>query len=197
MNTTAISTPRFRKMSDIDPTKDGVDFINIYSQGKTGIGKKLSHFAHTPFTHPFFGPFESMEGFWFYMKTGKQHDQLRSLYGNRAKQYGKQLKTIHYAEFKEDILAGNYQKIIQDEALCQAFINSDLPLTHYYLFKRGVSEQSAMDSKIPPLVIFPKNSDWLIDGLEDIRTALKQKRIPNCWTQASRRYVSDATDKAI
>ncbi len=188
-------TPRFRNNTDIDVSKDGVDYINIYSRGKTRLGRNLSHFARTPFVHPYFGPFESMEGFWFYMKTGKVHDQLRYLYGNRAKQYGKGLPTKYDADFKEDILAGNYQKILQNDGLRQAFLNSELPLTHYYLFEQQV-DASMIESSVmrKSIVIFPKNSDWLIDGLEEIRTEMKQGLVPKCWTNAAKRYVSNAVD---
>lgn len=191
--TSTKQTPRFRNSSEIDVSKDGVDYINIYSRGKTRLGRNLSHFARTPFIHPYFGPFESMEGFWFYMKTGKIHDQLRYLYGNRAKQYGKNLATKYDVDFKEDILAGNYQKIIQNDGLRQAFINSELPLTHYYLFEQQVD--AFMDVGVrKSIVIFPKNSDWLIDGLEEIRIAMKQDQVPECWTNAAKRYVSNVTD---
>lgn len=188
-----VQQKKFRSSADVDPEKDGVDFINIYSQGRTRLGRNLSHFARSQFVHPYFGPFQSMEGFWFYMKTGKKFDELRYLYGIRAKQLGRTLRTVHYPEFHEDILAGNYQKLLQDDGLRQAFTESTLPLTHYYLFKPKVAEHS--NSQIKPVVIFPKNSDWLIDGLEDIRNALKERRVPDCWTNAAKRYTSDVTDK--
>lgn len=184
-------TKMFRKASDIDPSKDGVDYLNMYSNCVTRLGKKLSHFALTPFVHPYFGPFKSMEGFWFYMRTGKQHDSLRYLYGLRAKGEGKQLPMVHNPNFQEDILAGNYQKIIQDEGLLKSFITSTLPLTHFYLFH----QKSDTGEILGRIVVFPKNSDWLIDGMEDIRTALKEGNVPQCWTNAAMRYVSDATDQ--
>jgi hypothetical protein len=181
----------YRKASEIDSSKDGVLYINMYSNCVTRLGRKLSHFAKTPFVHPYFGPFESMEGFWFYMRTGKSHDSLRYLYGIKAKIEGKELAVVHNPYFKEDILAGNYQKIIQDEGLMSSFKASTLPLTHFYLFR----QKSDTEKVLKPVVVFPKNSDWLIDGMEAIRSSLKACEVPECWTNASKRYVSDATDR--
>ena len=35
-------------MGGIDPSKDGIDHINIYSKGKTELGKYLSNFTYAP-----------------------------------------------------------------------------------------------------------------------------------------------------
>lgn len=189
--TTARDKP-FRTVGEIDPEKDGIDYINIYSQCVTRLGQRLSHFARSKFVHPYFGPFESMEGFWFYMRTGRKYDKLRYLYGLRAKRAGKELPMVHNPNFQEDILAGNYQKIIQDEGLTKSFRDSDLPLTHFYLFwPKGENPQT---SQMKPVIIFPRNSDWLIDGMEEIRRALKANEVPEFWTNAAKRYVAETTD---
>jgi hypothetical protein len=46
---------------DIKPSEDGVTHINVYSRGNTELGRLLSNFAHTPFSHPEFGEFASVE----------------------------------------------------------------------------------------------------------------------------------------
>jgi hypothetical protein len=35
-----------------DPTTDGIDHINIYSKGYTKLGRLLSNFTKSEFTHP-------------------------------------------------------------------------------------------------------------------------------------------------
>lgn len=181
----------YRTAADIDPKKDGVEYINMYSNCVTRLGQKLSHFARTPFVHPYFGPFESMEGFWYYMKTGKCQDSLRYLYGLRAKTAGRKFPKVNNPNFHEDILAGNWQKIIQDKGLTDSFTSSVLPLTHFYLF----SQENSNIKNPKRIVIFPRNSDWLIDGMEEIRSCLKAGIVPEFWTNASKRYVSDTTDQ--
>lgn len=159
---------------------DGLNHINVYSKGKTKLGQFLTHFAHTPFNHPHFGKFQSMEGFWYYLRCGG-NDNLRCLVGFEAKKYGKTLPMKLYdnpEEFHEDILGGNYQKIIQDDKLKEAFISSHLPLLHYYTY----------GSEDKTVVIEPQDSIWLMEGLEEIRTALKNDEVPQCWRNSQKRY---------
>ena len=42
------------------PIDEGVTHINIYSKSKLELGKLLSNFAKTPFTHPVYGEFASV-----------------------------------------------------------------------------------------------------------------------------------------
>lgn len=159
-------------------TNDGVDHINIYSRGKTELGRLLTHFAHMPFTHPYFGPFASMEGLWYFIRNGGNDESLRYLSGIRAKNLGRQSNPKWYPEFRQDILAANYQKIIQHDELRELIVASELPFDHYYLFG---------PNQIP---VTPRDSKWLVDGFEDIRTALKKGEVPSCWTEAEPRYAN-------
>lgn len=178
-----------------DPANDGVDHINILSRkGKTQLGRRLSHFAHSPFTHPFYGAFQSMEGFWQYASTGFQHEFLRDEIGLDAKRRGRELKDQEteeddnwYVEFTEDVLAGNYLKIIQDPSLAQMMIESELPFTHYYLF---IDPNPAK----PPQIRIPRESDWLCKGFEKIREALKKGTTPDFWDQAQIRYATNVAN---
>lgn len=157
--------------------KDGVDHINIHSMGRTQLGKLLSHFAHTPFTHPYFGPFYSIEGFWYFARSGFVESRMRYLSGFRAKQVGKELPYHRYKDFKEDIIAANYQKIIQNEHIRELVIASDLPFDHYYTFGPN------------SLHVTPKSTSWLVEGFEDIRAALKEGVVPSVWLEAEKRYL--------
>lgn len=169
--------------------KDGVTHINVHPEGKTDLGKKQAHYTHAPFTHPFLGSFRSMEGFWYYMRSRenlvpaeKRDDKLRYLVGFAAKQYGSTRPVIRYDDFKEDILAANYQKIIQNKKILDAVIKSTLPFTQYYVLK---------DSG---MVVKPQDWDWLCEGLENIRAALQYDQIPQCWLNAEKRYAKAVTD---
>lgn len=159
---------------------DGLDHINIYTMGKTELGRVLSHFAHTPFKHPYFGPFYSMEGFWYYASAGfkEENSQMRYLSGSRAKRTGKTLKQVHYDEFMQDIIAANYQKIIQHDRIRELMIESELPFDHYYVY--GPNN----------IHVTPKSADKLIKGFEEIRKALKQGIVPQVWLDAERRYLN-------
>src|SRR6185312_6055403 len=99
---------RFTKASD------GIDHINISPQGKTELGVLLAHFTEARFTHEYLGPFNCMEGYWYYVKTATPDDKLRSLVGKAAYQYGKGLPSIRRRCFQEIIMDGNYFKISQN-----------------------------------------------------------------------------------
>lgn len=164
------------------PVTDGFDHINILAgKAATVVGKRLSHFAPSPFIHPYYGAFQSMEAFWHYASTGFRHEELRGLVGLKAKQAAAGKRKYWYPEFCEDILAGNYQKIIQDESLANMVVESELPLTHYYLF----GEEPYLR------VVVPRESNWLVPGLENIRTALKEGQTPDCWKSAAMRYAQN------
>lgn len=146
--------------------KDGVDHINIYSQGQTDLGRFLSNFAYSPFTHPMYGEFDSVEGYWYYDLTGDE--KLRNKYGYDAKKYGQE-KCKETINGEWDVNRTNIKiaimcKLMQCgetgnlEAL-EEFIESDLPFRHYYIFGGKVVE--------------PKNGKWLVEYFEDLRKLLK------------------------
>lgn len=141
----------------IDPTKDGINHINVFSRGKTWLGRQLSNFAHAPFTHPLYGPFASVEGFWYWL--GCEDDNLRELVGGAAKKYGRSVeRPIQRGDFETQILMAVHQKLIENPDIRQALLESTLPLRHYYVFGDRV--------------IMPKvNDQFILDFYEAFRGA--------------------------
>lgn len=142
---------------------DGIDHINIYSKGNTELGRYLSNFAHAPFTHPVYGEFQSLEGFWYYNLTG--NEQLRNLYGYTAKSKGQELCKhrindewgIDRREVKVAILCKLTQN---DPELFQDFLDSDLPFRHYYNFGGKIVE--------------PAEGKWIVEFFTDLRKLLNE-----------------------
>ena len=163
---------------------DGITHINIYSRGKTSLGRMLSHFQHMPFVHPAYGPFYSLEGFWFYMRSGMRHDELRYVSGFKAKTMGKQFPLVTNPHFREDIVAANYEKIKQNSQLYNAVRDSTLPFDHYYIF----GPQS--------ILVNAKVSSWLVDAFEDIRQSIKNGVVPQSSINAELRYMSGQVGRA-
>lgn len=127
----------------INPDDDGKTFINVYSKGQTHLGRALSNFSPTPFKHPIYGHFASMEGYWYWIKTGKQHHQLKRLYGHSAKSAGTKLMSVHNPDFQKTILEGIECKILQTPEIMEAFrTKPPMPLEHYYVF--GVIEKKVV-----------------------------------------------------
>lgn len=153
-----------------EPMYEGTDHINIYSKSSLKLGRALSNFAHTPFTHPELGEFESMEGLYYYLKTGQQFEELRNLYSWVAKKVGtelvKQLGKENCSELNEDLLIDClYCKVEQNRSLQVMLMKSNLPFAHYYYYG-AINNCKVVDAP---------NGDWLIDGYTEIRYKLKQK----------------------
>lgn len=143
---------------------DGVTHVNI--GGRTELGALLSHFARTPFIHPYYGPFNSMEGFWHYIRATEPNDALRGLSGLSAKNFGKKLERRNIRQFHDLIKDANYHRIKQNPELHDLFVGSDLPLDHYYLYGEG------------HLLIRPAGYTWILTGFESIRKMLREDTPP-------------------
>lgn len=145
---------------------DGVDHINFYSQGSTELGRLGSHFAHVPFDHPEYGHFESMEGFWYWLraadKTSRDAEKLRTLYGYSAKEHGRKLESAHFPDFHRTINTGNWYKFVQNTHLRNLMIESTLRIDHYYVVNSG------------KIMVRPNGFEWLLAGYETIRRQLKK-----------------------
>lgn len=138
----------------IDPELDGVGHINIYSSAKTSLGRLLSNFARTPFFHPEYGYFASMEGFYYWASTGKMHDELKPLYGYLAKKKGKEFPVVKYRKFQEDVTRAAKLKVIQNPEILELLSRNDLPFYHYYVY--GGTH----------VVDRTEQSRWLINAIE-------------------------------
>lgn len=146
----------------INPAEDGVTHINVYSKGATELGRLLSNFAQTPFEHPIFGHFESMEGYWYYIRTGFQFGELKYMHGHAAKVHGKQEEVVPFPHFEAAILDGIRCKLRQNRGILKLLEDSTLPLTHYYWY-------GTVDN---PKVIDQPQHQWQIDEIERIRAVM-------------------------
>jgi hypothetical protein len=142
---------------------DGKTLINIYSKGLTPLGRALTHFAKTPFVHPKYGNFNSMEGFWHWFKSVERSDILRELSGAAALNFGRTQTVHHLATFPEEIMEANRHKVDQHPRIKEMLIESTLPFDHYYYYGDG-------DKYV---LIRPHCHNWLCRGFDDIRSDLK------------------------
>ena len=147
---------------DFTPETDGITHINVYSKGKTQLGRALSNFAHTPFNHAIYGEFASMEGFWYWISTGSKNDSLRRLYGFKAKSEGKQYPrvTIPRHVFEGEIIEAAFYKLKDNPDIADMLMESTLPLTHYYAYGSPGTGYK---------VIHPESGVFLIEYFERLR----------------------------
>ena len=128
----------------IDPTQDGIDHINVWSKAATPLGKWLSNFYLSPFEHPRYGRFSSMEAFWYWIATGRSHDELRNLWGFSAKAQGSKLERVPMEEgdFQEAIIEGLRCKAATYPEMLKLLSVTELPLRHYFVFNGRVVDQT-------------------------------------------------------
>lgn len=138
-----------------DPELDGVDHVNVYSKGRTWLGRMLSNFARTPFRHPAHGAFDSVEGFWYWLSC--RDDRLRYVAGYPAKRLGRELggeDWLDGEDFREEIRLALLSKLDQTPELWGALQDNHLPLAHYY----------AYGGKVVPV----PGADWILDYLNTL-----------------------------
>lgn len=158
-----------------NPNDDGITHINIYSKGNTKLGRFLTHFARTPFQHPVYGNFESVEGLWYFLKTGMKDNYLKSLFGYAAKEHGKKLAVVPLENFDQLINEANRIKLDTYPEIRKAIKESSIPFTHYYVFgdfnwdkgKRLWAENSVIRES--------KGGKVLVSFWESIRTELQME----------------------
>lgn len=133
------------------PDTEGENHFNIYSQSRTELGRFLSHFAHHPSATYEHGVFNSLEGYWYWLKY--RDDNLRVLDGYEAKQYGQSLAASRVVvldpnteEFRRDILFATSMKLqTMPDVLKLRLAHSRLPLVHAYVRNGKYSFQNSMD----------------------------------------------------
>jgi hypothetical protein len=148
------------------PIDEGLDHVNIYSKSSERLGRAMSNFFNALFFHPKYGEFNSIEGFYYWLKTGEQHHELRFEHGWKAKEMGMTFKSTRNVdkEFKEEMEYAIALKVVQTpyiQELMLESIDDDLPFTHYYYYGDKYSNPVIRDRS--------KRDSWLIDAAEKIR----------------------------
>lgn len=151
-------------------TGDGITHICIDIDGKTELGRMLSHYHECDFTHPRFGTFRTLEGFWRYINCddegSKQRDGFRTISGRGVNKISRTMAKRNVKNFKQIIYEANYYRIISNDKLYDLFINSTLPFDYYFLFGESKIIQRA------------KGYLWIINMYEDLRQMIKAGEKP-------------------
>lgn len=149
------------KPPDLNPARDGKTHINVYSRGRTPLGRWLSNFAREPYTHPRDGRFASVEGHWYWLGVDPaepRRDELRLLSGFGAKKLGRHLRSADWPkapDFQNRIREALNLKCAANAVMYGRFRRSKLPLTHYYVYS--------------DMVVNVPEAKWILDELERIR----------------------------
>ena len=120
------------------PSQDGVNHINIYSRGKTALGRMLSNFYRFPISTSD-GEFESVEGYWYWLNICECEEKeiLRTLFGFKAKDKG--LRILQHKncrwdkDFEKKIITAIWYKFERNlHLLVEDYVK--LPFEHYFVF---------------------------------------------------------------
>jgi hypothetical protein len=152
----------------IDPSQwkgDGVDHLNINKSAKTAVGRMLSHNHPFVFTHSVLGRFDSIESLWYYVQSEERDHRVRTLRGRALKDHARSLTNVRVTNFRAIILDSNWQKIRQHRNLVSLIRASDLPFDCYHPNGHGA-------------LVRPIYTEWLLAGLNEIRSALQDHRTP-------------------
>lgn len=152
-------TPQGTPPFEMNPEQDGITHINVYSRGNESLGRALSNISECNIEHPFYGHFRTLEGLWFFMKTGHQHDKFRILKGMAARQEGKDMESVHFPLFNKMFKLGMLEKLERNPQLQKQLVENELPLAHYYVYGKKVIPQT--------------HHQWQLDYWMLLRTALK------------------------
>lgn len=144
---------------EYDPTGDGTKWINCYSRGQTPLGRDLTNLSDIGFTHPEYGQFNSMEGYWHWVSTGCKHPAFKTLRAWEAKERSRNTSLypkVRVSNFEELIRTGLHLKLEQNPILANRLGECTLPLAHYYAYPGNVLD-------------IPKNQIFWLESLEELR----------------------------
>lgn len=143
---------------------DGIDHINVYSKGATGLGRELSNFSsHRVNTHH--GEFASIEGYWYWLGAAghSRREELRTKTGWEAKALGRELRAADWGDshaiFKLAIVYAMVSKLLLHPCVYNDLKASTLPFRHYYVYGDKVIE--------------PANGRWVIETWEHLRRLIQ------------------------
>lgn len=170
-----LQEPIIRSGIILDPKKDGITHINVYTGGNTVIGREGSNLFHAPTDNPRLilresdstlipiGKFDTIEGCWWWFSGGMVDDYFRTCDGFEARKRGSSIPKedrIELPSFKHEIRYAIALKYKTHPEILDRLINSTLPLTHYYVYGKKHAN---------PLVRTADRSMWVIKFLEEIR----------------------------
>jgi len=148
----------------ISPVDDGVSHINIYSKGRTELGRYLSNFADADIETED-GFFRTIEGYWYWLSC--KDDRLRNTSGYESKRLGRELRAADWPktpDFEKKICKAIMLKLIEPWTVEQLKATGRKPFYHYYDY----------GSK----VVMVKEGLWMINLITEFRDELTKEIQP-------------------
>lgn len=113
--------------------REGVDHICVHSTSQSALGKILSPYARHTFHHPELGTFESLVGFFRYIKSGCIKERSRTEYGHCTSAF--KCHSEYPTLIAKYLYSGIEAQYTQHPRLLTALLETkDLPLVNYHYF---------------------------------------------------------------
>jgi hypothetical protein len=146
-------------LMEFEANGDGITHINIYSKGKTDLGRFLSNFAYSPIL-TVDGNFNSIEGYWYWLSN--HDDVMRPSYGFNAKKVGRTLPRLFELtteEFQLKIREACWIKLHSNKLMLDLLVTSTEPFAHYYVFGNDFAKNAGFG--------------WILDMWEQFRAYIR------------------------
>ena len=162
-----------RKAPDFDlprPSRwigDGVDHTNVSPRGATDLGRTLHPSSLLTFTHDRLGAFISISAFWDFIVTGGVDTRMRGVSNYERQRMKKKIGISEVKNLVFFLADATWQRVNQYETLKEIIEGHELPFDYYIWYT---------DNPYPCRVV---NQWWIIESLEKIREALRNKTEPD------------------
>lgn len=144
---------------------DGISHCNVYTKGLTKLGRGMSNLSDANIDHPRYGLFRTLEGLWYFLKSGMTDDWFRLMSGYDCRKRGKTITTVWNNNFHRDFKIGIVLKILASDELREDLKASTLPFVHYYYYGKTPDKMK---------LVVPKGHEWQMEFWDSMRRQLKE-----------------------
>ncbi len=146
---------------------EGEDHILISKFAKTELGKILAMEFSAKFYHAPLGEFSSLHNFWHYVRSAERDDRVRHMSDLSLRKFSDKLTHQRVPSFKAIVMDGLWQRLQANQKHLALLAASTLPFDNYYRVRdSGLIKRS-------------QYAHWYISGVEEIRAALVEGRLPD------------------
>lgn len=150
--------------------RDGGDHINVASAGATQLGRALSLRYNRRFMHPLLGSFASVNNIWYFLLAETPSDEMRMINDHArltslVKCSGGERRFVE--NFRAMLIHSVWVMLLNHPDLMRMMAESSLPFDCY----------RRMSAKALPERF--KFTSWFVEGLNEVRLAIKERRRPN------------------
>lgn len=152
-----------------NPANDNITHININHSAKSWLGRFFSN-GNLAFSIPELGGFNNVNTFRLYVIADTPDDSLRYINSIKAdKLFRKNEMKVHISDFYDYVKDAFRQILNTNPNILKQLVATELPFDCYYLRKNPSQTDIA---------IRPRNAQWIISMVEELRTEFKNKETP-------------------